>query len=315
MKQVYNISGNWAIQNNLFTDYKAEVIALNLMKYFTNIEQVFLNRMGGSHRTIQKDIVGVHSHWYALDALIVELSSCRDGIYDYLPEGVFHAPYRGNSARHVDAIRSHIHEQNKVEAAARTFFKPFEQESFFVTRNALQQEHAFETMDQSPMFLQVMKELWSLLGAVDPNTAKIFIHLLPFFHRVKGNSSWLAKCLTAFLNIPVTITFVPNKVKDFQSGTSSVSLSNFHLGISMVLSGEHFDGNRNWCIQYGPIPYAEMANYVPKSALRTLLSVLYSHFVPANIAVEEAFLTNRNTDSFVVSKSQDTNRLGYTTYL
>lgn len=315
MSNIFEITDSSQNHNTLYSDYKAEIVALNLMKYYTDVDQVFLKRLGNNNRSFNKDIESISSQVHELGELIVSISSFREGMYDYLPKGMFHPPSLGNYKSRIDNVIVEIQKQKKIETSARNFFLPFELECFFIQLNALAKENEFEITDRSELFLNTIKELWPLLHALDKDTAKVFIYLLPFFHTVKGNKEWFEKCLMAFLQVPVQITFVPNQVNDIRAASDAISLSNFHLGISMVLSGEHMDGERNWAVHYGPIPYNDIAKYVPYSDLRKLLRILYDYCLPATVDVEEHFVVDKNDHSFVLDKHQETSRLGYSTFL
>lgn len=314
-KDIFEITASSEKHNTLYSDYKAEILAINLLKYYDQVDQVFLKRLGSNDRSFNKDIDQVTSQVEDLDQLTVYISSYREGFYDYLPEGIFHPPTVGDYQLQTDTVILKMQQQKKTETYARTFFRPFELESFFLEVNALSKENEFEITDDSSLLLDLFKELWPLLEALDEAQAKVFSYLLPFFHKVKGNKRWLEKCLQAFLGIPVAISFVPNKVRDIKTASDTISLSNFRLGISMVLSGEHMDGERNWAIHYGPIPYDSIAKYVPQASLRRLLKVIYDHCLPATVDVEEHFVVDKNNYSFRLNKGQDTSRLGYSTFL
>lgn len=315
MSSVYDIVDSAHKHNTLESDFKAELIALNLLKYFDEVDHVFLKRLGSNDRSFNKDVESVQCHTHELGEVIATISSFREGMYDYMPEGIFHPPSLGNYKSGIEDIIYGIQKQKKIEKHARNFFQPFELECFFVELQVLAKEGEFEITDQSDLFLNVIKELWPLLNALDKETARIFIYILPFFHLVIGNKDWLEKFLMAFLNIPVQIKFVPHKVSDKKVDSDAFTLSNFQLGISMVLSGEHLDGERNWVIQYGPIPDDEVMNYIPQAALRKLLNIMYDYCLPATVDVLEVFHTERNDYSFLLNKEQYTSRLGYTTFL
>jgi hypothetical protein len=315
MSSIFEITDIPQKHNTLHSDYKAEIVALNLMKYYADVDQVFLKRLGSNNRPFNKDIENISSQVHELGELIVSISSFREGMYDYLPEGIFHPPSLGSYKSRIDNVIVQIQKQKAIETSARNFFLPFELECFFLELNALAKENEFEITDRSELFLNTIKELWPLLDALDKDTAKVFIYLLPFFHTVKGNKEWFEKCLMAFLQVPVQITFVPNQVSDIRAASDAISLSNFNLGISMVLSGEHMDGERNWAVHYGPISYGDIAKYVPYSDLRKLLKILYDYCLPATVEVEEHFIMDKNDHSFLLDKYQDTSRLGYSTFL
>ncbi|NAW50023.1 hypothetical protein GNY06_00980 [Elizabethkingia argentiflava] len=314
MNNIYDITDTIKHHNTLYTDYKAEVMALNLMKYY-QVDKVYLKRLGSNNRSFNKDVHTISSYVYDLDEMVVHITSFREGIYDYLPEGLFHPPSLGSYKSRIDDMIAQIRRQKKVEASAREFFQPFELELFFLEMNALAKENEFEIIESAELLLTKFQELWPLLNRLDKDTAKIFIYMLPFFHTVRGRKDWLEKCLSAFLQIPVQIRFTPNHVNDIKEASDAISLSNYQLGISMVLSGEHMNGERNWAIHYGTIPYQHIAKYVPNSDLRKLLRILYAHCLPATVEAEEHFVTEKNDRSFVLDEHQDTGRLGYSTFL
>ncbi|HZH73489.1 MAG TPA: hypothetical protein VFD91_13410 [Mariniphaga sp.] len=311
MNNIYQIIEGTNYHNTLYSDYKSEIAALNLLKYKAELDQVYLKRLGGNNRTFNKDIENISSQVYELGVLIVSISSFREGMYDYLPENVFHPPSLGNRKSQIKEIIEQIQKQKKIEASARDFFQPFELESFFLLLNAYDKENEFEIIENPKEFLNLLKEFWPLLDTLDNSTSEIFIYMLPFFHTVRGNKEWFEKCLMAFLKIPVKISFTPNYVNDIQEASDAISLSNYQLGISMVLSGEHMNGERNWAIHYGPIPNNDIAKYVQNSELRKLLEVLYEYCLPATVEVEEHFVTEKNDRSFILGES----RLGYSTFL
>jgi hypothetical protein len=301
--------------NTIYTDYKAEAMAYNLMKYYADIDQVFLKRLGNNNRSFHKDVESISSQVYELEERIVSISSYREGIYDYLPESLFHPPSLGKYNGRIDDIVAKMQKQKKIELNARKFFQPFELETFYLELNAIAKENEFEIIGDTGLLLEIVKELWPLLGALDTGTAKVFIYLLPVFHTVRADKSWFEKCLMAFLQIPVRITFEPNRIHDIEETSNALVLSKIKLGISTVLSGSHLDGERNWAVHFGPIPYEALSKYIPGSNLRKLLTILYNHCLPATVVVEEYFVTEKSTGSFVISKDEDTSRLGFSTFL
>src|SRR5699024_3524729 len=185
---------------------RAEILALNLIKYYTCLDEVYLNRLGSNNRTFNKDIDNITSKVYDLGELIVSIDTYREGIYDYLPEGLFHPLSLGDQLSSVENIVKQIKKQKKIEAETRKFFQPFELESYYLSLSALAKENEFDITGNSRLFLETMKDLWPLLDKLDADTAETFIYILPFFHEERGNKSWFEKCMSAFLKITVKIT-------------------------------------------------------------------------------------------------------------
>ncbi len=301
--------------NKLQTDYKAEIVALNLLKYNKEVDQVFIKRIGSNDRSFCKDIKTVKEEYDELDQKAAVIETHREGLYDYLPEGLFYLPSLGDIGSDIDDIRNRIQRQREIESSARKLFQPFEMEVYYTELNALLAESQYDIIGEGDMLTQTISELWPLIDLLDAHTAKIFVYLLPFFHSARGNKQWFEKCMSAFLQVPVTVTFVPNQITDIKDISNSLVLSQMHLGVSSMLSGSHVDGERNWVVHYGPIPYERLKDYIPGSNLRKLLQTLYDYCLPATVKVEEEFITEKQSSSFSLTDDGNNNLLGYSTFL
>ncbi|WP_172915089.1 hypothetical protein, partial [Capnocytophaga canis] len=240
--------GNTDSHNGLNTDFKTEVVALHLLHFYQEIDYLFLKRLGGNQRSFHKDIQSISLELFEGEENALTIRTHKEGIYDYLPSGVFHSPTLGNFKGGVDNIIAEIRHQRKIEETARKLFEPFENEIFYLQLSVLMRENQYDISDNATILVEILHELFPLLEKIEKKTARIFVFLLPFFHSVKGNKKWFEKCLSAFLRIPIKIRFLPNKVEDIQEVSDALILSEVHLGQSLVLSGSHWDGERNWAI-------------------------------------------------------------------
>lgn len=76
---------------------------------------------------------------------------------------------------------------------------------------------------------------------------------------------------------------------------SSILLGNSRLGVTYIASGKHMDGERNWIVNIGPIPYDEMKNYIPGHPFRKVLQALYDYCLPVSVDIEENFITEKKS--------------------
>ena len=304
------------IYNKLQTDFKAEAVAVNLLKYHRSVSNIFIERIGINDRAYLKDIKSISSHYLGFDEEVLSIKTYREGIYDYLPEGIFHPPSLNTSRKNVESVVKEIRKQKKVEDDARKFFRPFELEIFFTEISALLKEYDFDLASETDSLLNIFSELWPIIKMLDKQNAYIFLHVLPFFHNIRGDKKWFERCMTAFLKVPVEITFTPNEIDRMKEDDSSILLGNSRLGVTYIASGKHMDGERNWIVNIGPIPYDEMKNYIPGHPFRKVLQALYDYCLPVSVDVEENFITEKKDYSFVLEDDQrNTNRLGYSTFL
>ncbi|MEE6128399.1 type VI secretion system baseplate subunit TssG [Chryseobacterium arthrosphaerae] len=302
--------------NKLQTDFKAEAVAVNLLKYHRTVSNIFIDRVGVNDRAYLKDIKSISSSYLGFDEEVFTIESYREGIYDYLPEGLFHPPSLGASRKNVDTVVREIRKQKKVEEDARKFFRPFELEVFFTEISALLKESEFDITSNTDALLDTVSELWPLVRMLDKQSAYIFMHILPFFHQIRGDKRWFERCMTAFLQVPVEVTFSPNVIDEIEKNDDSMLLGNSRLGVTYIPSGRHMDGQRNWVVNIGPIPYEEMKKYIPGNPFRKVLQALYDYFLPVTVDVEENFVTEKVEYSFSLEDDdRNASRLGYSTFL
>ena len=302
--------------NKLQTDFKAEAVAVNLLKYHRAVSNIFIERVGVNDRAYLKDIKSISSSYLGFDEEVFTIESYREGIYDYLPEGLFHPPSLGASRKNVDTVVREIRKQKRVEDDARKFFRPFELEVFFTEISALLKESEFDITSNTDALLDTVSELWPLVRMLDKQNAYIFMHILPFFHQIRGDKRWFERCMTAFLQVPVEVTFSPNVIDEIEKNDDSMLLGNSRLGVTYIPSGRHMDGQRNWVVNIGPIPYEDMKKYIPGSPFRNVLQALYDYFLPVTVDVEENFVTEKHEYSFSLEDDErNASRLGYSTFL
>ncbi|WP_228440977.1 type VI secretion system baseplate subunit TssG [Chryseobacterium phosphatilyticum] len=302
--------------NKLQTDFKAEAVAVNLLKYHRAVSNIFIERVGVNDRAYLKDIKSISSSYLGFDEEVFTIESYREGIYDYLPEGLFHPPSLGASRKNVDTVVREIRKQKRVEEDARKFFRPFELEVFFTEISSLLKESEFDITSNTDALLETVSELWPMIKMLDRQNAYIFMHILPFFHQIRGSKKWFERCMTAFLQVPVEVTFSPNVIDGIEKNDDSMLLGNSRLGVTYIPSGRHMDGQRNWVINIGPIPYEDMQKYIPASPFRKVLQALYDYFLPVTVDVEENFVTEKMEYSFSLEDDErNASRLGYSTFL
>lgn len=302
--------------NKLQTDFKAEAVAVNLLKYHRAVSNIFIDRIGINDRAYLKDIKSISSHYLGFDEEVLSIKTYREGIYDYLPEGIFHPPSLNTSRKNVESVVNEIRKQKRVEEDARKFFMPFELEIFFTEIGALLKEYDFDLASETDSLLTVFSELWPVVKMLDKKNAYIFIYILPFFHQIRGDKKWFEKCMTSFLQVPVEITFTPNVVDRIEEEDDSILLGNSRLGVTFIPSGRHMDGERNWVVNVGPIPYHEMKKYIPGNPFRKVLQALYDYCLPVNVDIEENFVTEKEEYSFMLEDDErNSSRLGFSTFL
>lgn len=162
----------------------------------------------------------------------------RDGIYDNLPEGLFHAPVSTDSFAHqTKQVQSKIQEENEKEYNARKFFQIFEDE--------LLRLNAFNWLTvadgETKYFGKQKKSVLSLL----PFDISIFtekeqnrlIEILPFIHDFIGPDYLKLEILASFvIERKIEVAYFTSLSTCKASSKEYSTLGASHLGYDLCLS-------------------------------------------------------------------------------
>lgn len=299
------------ILQKMEADYRAEVIATQLLAHEQDFNKIIIERLGGLQRTHTKDI----HHTYediseiSLDRYTV-LQSFRQSIYEAIPENIFHPPTLGGLGKSTQEIVEEIKEQRKKENEARTFFKPFEQEAPYLEMQALMLELMYEQKGTYDNLYHLFEQGWPVIKKLPRKTALSFIYILPILNEVRGKKDWIEKCLSFLSGFPVVIqeTFTAIPVAKEQS---SFTTGSSVLGLSSTFSGRQDDGFPTWMIHIGPVPDEEAVQVLPQSGFEELIDTLLEYMAPANIFIRKK-IEIPCAKATTLSGDMATTRLGYT---
>lgn len=215
------------------TDHRAEFIASCWLADGLPANGMLLRPLGDFKRRSHRDVEGVReSEIGHFNGRIID--SNRSGIYDYLPEQLFHLPSSANintTKKKVDEIRI----QREKEQQSRLFFLPLEQEFFqnLVTLTVLEQQ-ASELHANSGL-LQELRDFWQAPASLDTATFIRLLPTLPLISSHRGDMHAAAEILSATLRLPVRITEVHGQKYRLQS---LVTPGDSLLGAGTLLGGE-----------------------------------------------------------------------------
>lgn len=275
------------ILQKIESDYKAEVIAAQLLAHEQDFNKIIIERLGGLPRTHTKDIYHTYEDisQVSLDRYTV-LQSFRQSIYEAIPENIFHPPTLGGLGRSAQEIVEEIKLQRKKENEARTFFKPFEQEAPYLEMQALMLELMYEQKGTYDNLAGLFEQAWPVIRKLPRATALSFIYILPILNEVRGKKSWIEKCLSFLSGFPVAIRETCTPVP-IGKGNISFTEGSSVLGLTTTFSGSQDDGFPTWVLYVGPVPEEESLRVLPQSGFEALLDILLEYMAPADIFIEK----------------------------
>lgn len=292
-------------------DLKAEVLLAALLENFKADGSDFIvNFEGQFRRPYSKDVLDCEVIDYDYDATqFLKINLSRDGIYDALPEGIFHYPKTERLNQSVDDMTKEYRLQRKEEDDARQFFLPFENEFFLsgLMRENAEKEYLLKLNKGET--LDFFYEFWDLDKNLPEVLVSKFIRILPFAYKIVGKLDKTAYCLNYLLQEEVVIEELG--YKDQSNSGQTVTLNDCRLGLDMISGKSYMDYSLNLEFKIGPLKNTSFQDYIHEGGIKKFISLFYEYFLPMEIDVKTTILLPSELELFDFAKQEPV--LGITT--
>ncbi len=294
------------------TDIKAEVLASYFIEEGMDLDNIFITPAGLFKRPYSKDIlnIGYKPEKSELsDCIFIEIS--RDGLYDLLPEGLFHQPEPGKSKKSTQEIIDEIRKSRQDEEAAREFFLSIEKE-LYRARILLETEERKSVINFSRYFKKKMYfSLWENLSEVSEEYLPALFQLLPISHKVAGDIELTEICFKSILGEHVKIK--TGQADRYISNTSaSNTLGCSSLGTDFIIGNTFTDYGASVEVIIGPLQKNNLMDYLHAGKAANVLKVMGDYFFPVDATVTISTLLNKKEEELILSDHFVDARLGYT---
>jgi len=260
-------------------DIKAEVMANHALQNNVHPDDFVVLHDGRFYREYRTDVYAVNKIDDAWLHQLLQLRLSRSGLYDLVPEGLFHQSHTGTKSNSATELAAQSRIDRKKEMAARKFFQPVEN-SLFRQRVLLEQEeeNLLAGMDNG-LLNDYFFTFWEFPEALNKTSAMLLVLLLPYAHAIAGDIELMQNCLEILLQEKVTIEQVTPA--DCVAPGKDNSLGIGELGNDFVC-GQTFSEDYP-CLQYniGPLQQSKPVDYVSGGDNDLLLEVFNNYFAPA----------------------------------
>lgn len=294
-------------------DYRAEVlIAFWMENGVVNLDKLTIQPEGTFRRPYSKDVLKVEQPEAAGNGdLKVYIS--REGLYDMLPEGLFHQAEQKTQKSTEDAV-AESERYRKEEKAARQLFLPLEQEFY---RQRIWLEHTeLRTWLNSvrPESESFFLNFWGIdRKAFTPQQCSVLLSILPHLHEVVGDMELTAYCLEKVVMEPVKIGYVSQEEEAPIEGEGSL-LGRMSLGVDAVLTGHWWADEPAVEVTVGPVASEKVSSFLPDGSAYKQLEKLYGYLFPAEATVITSLAIHKEDREFkLLTDFMQAGRLGYTT--
>ncbi len=275
--------------NRLPFDIRFEVVAADLIEQGIRPDQLIAWPKSIFKRRFSKDINSVWSEKnnIGIEELHFELN--RDGVYDILPEGVFHQRKSKRNGQNKGEVIADVKQARAEKESARLFFEPMENE---VLHLRIQIERAerklFLDFEQSETN-DLMINFWNLEEYREYPSIPFLIRLLPIMFRISGKLDLVKTCYELLLGVPIKIKMTHDS-DTWNMPMSGWQLSAHALGLETVLSSSLPDDLPSYQIEIGPLHASEIPNFLSQGKTTKYLHLLNSYFLVAGCEVKFSIL-------------------------
>lgn len=312
--QAQSAIGNPTIHQGA-SDYKAELIAALLLEQGLSMDQLLIIRDGAGKRGVAKDIASVEYGRYKNTDTSLVIHTRRRGLYDQLPEGLFHRTTPSPGQRSKERILADMNRQRAEEFFIRNYFRLFETEADAHRVLSQQLELHYDRKNEYPEYVSVFKQYWPILKEMEISKAVLFMKLIPVLPEIRLSRSGMAKAIEIILDIPVHIR-KSSHAKNKSLSRLPKKLGQGVLGRDFVLDGTSPLLINDLNIEIGPIPPEKLPSFLPDAPIHNILTLLLNNLLPASSQPKIHFITSPHQNPFTLHKTgAGRNFLGRNTWL
>ena len=304
-------------------DLRLEVILAELLTQGYVLDDFLVRPVGLFARRYRRDLGAVYEESFerrhhAVVRTVLEVH--REGLYDALPQQVFHQPGTGAGlGASIVAMVEDSRAQRRKEKATRRFFAPFEQEFFRFRVSIEQEEERYFTSLAAHWYNEVLARFWGLAEAGLPPTALTnLLYLLPLAHSIVGDLPRTQHCFESVLSQPVRLRVLPPQrhplpAAPAEAAPTSGTLGHLALGHDLVLGGEYQETLPALEISVLGLTVPALEAYLVGGWPARALALLCEYFIAFETDVVLRYEMATEEPAFVLGEGDAAPVLGFTT--
>lgn len=266
--------------NTMDTDFKAELYGALLSEAGFDITQVVMVRDGNNLSNVSKDIRSVkHRNLPGMADSCIEVKTNRRGIYDSLPEGLFHDSLFPGKVKDLELILEEMQQHRNEEFYIRRFFSLLENETDREGIQAQLLELRYDKKNKYPDYAKLFSACWPVIDILSARGALLFIKFMPHIHSIRNRLKEVGEALSEILEVPVSVR--PRMTRRTIKADKPNRLGNMRLGTDSVNVGVLNNAEADLRIHIGDVPTQEVERFLPGNKSRKALEMLADIFLGA----------------------------------
>lgn len=242
----------------------------------------------------------------------------RDGLYDLLPEGLFHASLDA-AVTSGKGMASDSRKESKIEEETRKFFQPFENEFFYQRVQLELQERAILQKLNDNSLEDFFLNFWKIDRSLPRNLIVKLTAMLPFVKEIVGDFKMTANCLGAVLGEEVTHSISYSSMSgadnagDLTNGGDSLGKAS--LGVNMVTYGQFLEACKLIRFTIGPLKRTGIDPYLRYGDIARFIDCFCRFFIPVEMDYEFEVIMPEHLQEFVLGTEDARPVMGYSTII
>ena len=310
-----SIKGKIPAVNTLETDFRAEVIAAGLIATGKEADRTLIVRQRGHKRHVSKDIGRIENDYSVYDMMeYLYIYTNRFGIYDSLPEGIFHQSQQTRKQKTKDDIIRQIRSNRNEEFFARRFFQPFEMVFDKLLVAAQQYEQKFDKAYFHSNLTEIFEDQWDILRHLTLGQALLFIRIIPVIAEVSQSKDLCQKVMAIILGFEVTIHEGKKSWTKLETRDRG-KLGQWKLGYNSIVGNAAESDDRDLIITVGPLKPQEMKLFESGKVNDLILKELIDIVLPFDRNKQIKYRISKEESKFRLSGKTHKAYLGINTTL
>lgn len=269
--------------NRIYTDFRSDVVAAGLVEHGFDIDKILILRRQGDPQDKGKEIKSIEykKDYEREGENVLTIKTSRRGIYDSLPEGLFHSTAAGKT-KSKESIIAGMRRQQEEEFFVRRFFSLFETEAERTRIDIQLIELYYDRPGEHRTFVDTMLPFWPIIKLMEPQTAILFMRMVPYIPEIRNSFGNIAEALSIITghSVNIELEYRPKKTE-----IELPRLGHMRLGINSILKGSVYETIPDAVVFIEP-QKDKIDELLPGNRKRQIVENILKIFMPANISFE-----------------------------
>jgi hypothetical protein len=295
--------------NEMLYDIRAEYVVSCLLKIGLSQDDLLAVFDGPSKRKWSSDIDRCEVEGFENGDESLGLHLNRAGVYDSLPEALFHPFPENRNAGGAELAKDSM-KLRMEEKRARMFFRIFENEIFWQGVQAT----VNEDLELENLYADYLNGLipgfWNLDKNIPLEYAGKLVKYLPYAHLITGNYRLTALCLEDILREKISMDPDASELdepveKEPPTKTKTGVLGRSQLGKDFIPGHKTAGFVCRLTVKIGPLENTSPIEFYKEGYMNSLLKSFFSYFLPVEVDVETKIVASDRKKAFLLGSEKE----------